>query len=81
MKLDIKAFGLAFGILWGLAMFIGTWWIIMSSGVQEGVPLMGKFYLGYRITPLGSVVGLIWGFFDGLISGVIFAWLYNRLAR
>jgi len=29
---------------------------------------------------MGSVVGLIWAFFDGLIGGVIFAWLYNILA-
>jgi hypothetical protein len=37
-------------------------------------------YRGYSITPLGSVVGLIWGFVDGLIGGAIFAWLYNIIA-
>jgi hypothetical protein len=25
------------------------------------------------------VLGLVWGFFDALIGGAIFAWLYNWL--
>jgi len=32
------------------------------------------------MSPLGSLIGLVWGFVDGLIGGAIFAWLYNLLA-
>lgn len=82
MKLNVKAFALAFGLIWGLGLFLLTWWIIaFGGGVTGETTLIGRVYLGYRITPLGSVIGLVWAFFDGLIGGAIFAWLYNKLAK
>ena len=38
------------------------------------------FYLFLGLTLLGSLIGLVWAFFDGLIGGAIFAWLYNAIA-
>ncbi len=32
------------------------------------------------VTPVGSAIGLAWGFVDAQIAGAIFAWLYNLLA-
>ena len=32
------------------------------------------------MSPLGSLIGLVWAIPDGLIGGVIFAWLYNVIA-
>jgi len=32
MKLNVKAFALACGIIWGLGLFILTWWIIAFDG-------------------------------------------------
>jgi len=29
---------------------------------------------------MGSLIGLVWGFFDRLVGGMIFAWLYDLLA-
>ncbi len=82
MKLNVKAFALAFGIIWGVGLFLMTWWIIYFGGGATGEPtLIGRLYLGYRISPLGSVIGFVWGFFDGLIGGAVFAWLYNKLAK
>lgn len=81
MKLDIRAFALACGLLWGLALFLVTWWILAFDGAITEPTFLGRIYRGYSITPLGSVIGLVWGFADGLIGGAIFAWLYNRLAR
>ncbi|MFH0966042.1 MAG: bacteriophage holin [Planctomycetota bacterium] len=80
MKLNVKAFGLTCGILWGLGLFAMTWWIIAFDGATGDRTLLGRLYRGYSISALGSVVGLVWAFFDGLIGGAIFAWLYNRLA-
>ena len=46
----------------------------------SGVPtLIGRLYRGYTISPAGSLIGLVWAFFDGLGCGLIFAWLYNKL--
>ncbi len=80
MKLNLKAFALACAIFWGFGLFIGTWWMIFMEGPSTEPTLISRLYLGYRITPLGSIIGLAWGFVDGLISGAIFAWLYNRLS-
>ncbi len=77
MKLNVKAFGLACGLLVGVGLFLVTWWIILFSGVTHEVTFIGKVYRGYTISPLGSVIGLAWGLADGFIGGAIFAWLYN----
>jgi hypothetical protein len=81
MKLNVKAFALACGLLWGVGLFLLTWWIIMFDGATGEPTLIGRLYRGYTISPLGSVIGLAWAFFDGLIGGAIFAWLYNVLAE
>ena len=80
MKLNIKAFALTCGIVWGLGLFSLTWWIIAFDGSTGEPGLIGSLYRGYTISPIGSVIGLIWAFFDGLIGGAVFAWLYNKLA-
>ncbi|MBN2223373.1 MAG: bacteriophage holin [Deltaproteobacteria bacterium] len=81
MKLSVKALALTSGILWGLGLFFATWWIILMNGESSETTFIGMIYRGYSLTPLGSVFGLVWGFFDGLIGGAIFAWLYNLLAK
>ena len=80
MKLNIKAFALACGIMWGLGLFALTWWIIAFDGATHEITLIGQLYRGYNISPIGSVFGLVYGFFDALIGGAILAWLYNILA-
>jgi len=77
MKLNIGAFALAFGIWWGVGIFIATWWLIATGGDTPAEMLIDRFYFGYSITPLGSVAGLIWGFVCGTVCGGILAWLYN----
>ncbi len=77
MKLNLRAFALAFGIWWGVGIFLLTWWIIATGGATDEPTFIGRIYLGYEITPVGSVIGLVWGFVDALIAGAIFAWLYN----
>lgn len=81
MKLDVKAFGLACGLVWGLGLFLLTWWIIAFEGATGDATFIGRLYRGYSITPFGSLIGLAWAFVDGLIGGLIFAWLYNLLAE
>jgi hypothetical protein len=81
MRLDIKAFALTCGLIWGIGLFLMTWWIIALEGSTGEVPFIGRIYLGYAITPAGSVIGLLWALLDGLVGGAVFAWLYNRLAE
>jgi len=80
MKLNIKAFALTCALVWGVGLFLLTWWIIAFDGATGEATLLGRLYRGYSVSPIGSVIGLIWAFFDALIGGAIFAWLYNVLA-
>ncbi len=80
MKLNVKALALTGGIWWGVGLFLLTWWVIAFDGATGEPTLIGRLYRGYSISPVGSVYGLVWGFFDGLIGGAIFAWLYNIIA-
>ena len=79
MKLNVKAFALSCGILWGIALFCLTWWVIFLDGATCEPTWLGSFYRGYNISWSGSFIGLAWGFFDGLIGGLVFSWLYNLL--
>ncbi|MGP8155001.1 MAG: bacteriophage holin [Smithella sp.] len=80
MKINVKAFALTCGIIWGLGLFLLTWWVIAFDGITHEVTLIGRLYRGYNISPLGSLLGLVWGFLDALVGGAIFAWLYNVIA-
>ena len=80
MTLNVRAFALACGVLWGLALFLITWWIILFDGSSDQHTFLGLVYRGYSLTPVGSIIGGAWGLVDGFIGGAIFAWLYNKLA-
>jgi hypothetical protein len=81
MKLNVKAFALACGLFWGFGVLLLTWWIIAFEGSTHDLMLIGHVYRGYDISPAGSVIGLLWGFADGMIGGAVFAWLYNLISR
>ena len=81
MRLNVKAFAITTSLIWGLALFVIPWWIMLFDGVTHEVTLIGQIYRGFQISPLGSVIGLFWGLVDGLFGGAIFAWLYNILAE
>jgi hypothetical protein len=81
MKINIGDFALAFGFWWGVGIFIASWWLIFA-GVETTAPLfLEHFYIGYRVTPLGSLFGLVWGLVCGTLCGGILAWLYNTLVE
>ena len=80
MELNIKATAIAFGLCWGGSLFFITWWIIFLEGSSDVTTFIGKFYLGYSLTPIGSFIGFIWGLIDGAIGGAIFARIYNKFS-
>ena len=80
MKLNVKAFALTCGLVWGFALFLLTWWVIGFDGVTGEPTFIGRLYRGYSISPAGGFIGLIWAFVDGLIIGGVFAWFYNLVA-
>ena len=77
MKLRPLALGLAGGIVWGASIFVATFWILITGSAGTTIALIGKFYLGYSVSIGGAFIGLVWGFADGFVAGLVIAWLYN----
>jgi len=73
--------GLTAGILWAFCVLsLG----LMATFLKWGklmVSVLGSVYIGYTSTVAGSMVGMVWAFFDGLVGGAIFACLYNYIRR
>ena len=80
MKLNALKFGLAAGIFWAIALFAFT---LIAATTGYGTAwlqsVIATIYPGYTVSPVGSVLGLVYGFVDGFAGCFIFAWLYNRL--
>jgi len=80
MKLNVKAFALTCGLFAGLGLFFLTWWLIAFEGITIDPLFIGRVYIGYNLSPLGSVIGFCWAFVDGLIGGALFALFYNWIS-
>ncbi len=80
-QLNAKILGLTLGILFGLIIFIATNWLVIKGGYIVGshLRLLGQFFIGYKVSFLGSLIGLIYGFITGTIFGVLVGWIYNKL--
>ena len=44
MKLDVKAFALACGLMWGVGVLALTWWLIGFEGATGEPTLVGRVY-------------------------------------
>ena len=77
--LDVRAWGLFIGCGWGAVVFTLGMLSRFLNMSPKFVVLLGKVYIGYKNTVPGSFIGAVWGFADGAISGMLIAWLYNRI--
>lgn len=78
-ELDPMRFGMAFGLVLALFMFLlGLAATYLDWGVNL-VYLTGEVYLGFAPTLPGSIIGGFWGFLDGFLGGFLIAWIYNKL--
>ena len=86
--LNAKVLGLILGLVLGLVIFIATNWLVLK-GPQPGpsgqyvigphMQLLSQFFIGYRVTFFGSIIGFIYGFAVGTIGGALIGWIYNRI--
>lgn len=81
MELRKRALGIAFGLVWGLAVMLGTWWLLYKGSPGGTISTLGAFYIGYSYTFVGGIIGFIWGFVDGFICGFLVAWIYNLVNK
>jgi hypothetical protein len=82
MRLNAMVHGVVAGLLVGLGIFIATNWLVIKGGETVGphLALLGQFFIGYRVTFVGSLIGFGYGFITGFLIGSFIAAMYNRMA-
>lgn len=81
--LNAKVYGLVLGLVAGLGIFIATNWLVLKGGRTIGphLGLLNQFFIGYRVTFLGSLIGFAYAFACGFVVGYSIAWIYNYVAE
>ena len=88
LRLNAKILGLVLGILFGLIIFIATNFLLIKGGhtapsgeyvVGPHLQLLSQFFIGYRVSFLGSIIGFFYGFALGTLSGATIGWIYNKI--
>jgi hypothetical protein len=79
VRLNAKIHGIVTGLVAGLGLFIATNWLVLKGGKEVGkhLALLGQFFVGYRVTFLGSFIGFAYAFACGFAVGYSLAWIYN----
>ena len=87
---NAKTIGLIFGLLFGMAVFIATNWLVIKGGhlnesgeyvVGPHLQLLSQFFIGYRVSFFGSIIGFCYAFALGTFSGFLFSGIYNKISR
>jgi hypothetical protein len=78
-KIQPLPLGIALGASWAFYVFCLAIMAMFHWGTDI-VAALGSLYLGYSASILGAFIGAVWAFFDGLVAGVVLAWLYNVIA-
>jgi hypothetical protein len=83
LYLNARVQGVVVGLLAGLAIFVATNWLVLKGGDVVGphLALLGQFFIGYRVSFVGSLIGFAYGFAAGYVVGYSAARLYNGIAR
>jgi hypothetical protein len=81
LRLNGRAWGIAFGALLGLGLFFATNILVVKGGPNVGqhLQLLSVFMPGYSVTFLGSLVGFVYAFVGGYAIGRLLGLVYNRL--
>ena len=88
LRLNAKILGLILGIVFGLIVFIATNFLVMKGGhitpsgeyvIGPHLQLLSQFFIGYRVSFIGSIIGFFYGFAMGTIIGAAIGWIYNKV--
>lgn len=82
LRLNATIQGVVTGLVAGLGIFIATNWLVLKGGEVVGphLSLLSQFFIGYRVTFVGSLIGFAYGFGAGFLTGYLVARMYNWLA-
>jgi hypothetical protein len=82
VRLNAAIAGVVTGLLAGLVLFAATNWLVLKGGPVVGphLALLGQYFIGYRVSFVGSLIGFAWAFLLGFLVGAAVVAIYNRLA-
>lgn len=79
LRMNAVIQGIVTGLLLGTGIFIATNWLLLKGGDPVGphLALLGQFFVGYKVTFVGSLIGFGYGFVGGFAVGYFVAKTYN----
>ena len=89
LRLNATVQALVVGIVAGLVIFVATNWLVLKGGhigpegervIGPHLSLLSQFFVGYRVSFLGSLIGFLYGFVTGFLGGYFVATVYNWIA-
>lgn len=78
-KLDKFAFASAVGIVFGILLFLATFWLVIKGGriVGPNLELLSQYFFGYTVSVKGSFIAFVYGFCWSFLFGWLFAYFRN----
>ncbi|HPF62791.1 MAG: hypothetical protein KC544_01905 [Gemmatimonadetes bacterium] len=83
LRLSAQAWGVSFGLLLGLGLFVATIVLVAKGGPNVGqhLGLLAEYFPGYRVTVVGAFIGFVYAFVVGYALGRIIGLVYNTVAE
>jgi hypothetical protein len=81
LRIHEQGWGIAFGLVLGLGLFVTTNVLVFKGGSTVGphLGLLSVYLPGYSVTFWGSLVGFVYAFVLGYGMGRVIATIYNRM--
>lgn len=89
IRLNATLMAVVVGLLFGATVFLATIWLVIQGGhvdetghkvVGPHLQLLGQFFIGYKVSFLGSLIGFAYGAATGALAGWILGTVYNKVA-
>jgi hypothetical protein len=83
VRLNAALTGVVFGFLCGAGVLLATIWLVIKGGPHPGAHLilLSQYFPGYTVSVVGSLIGFVYAFAIGFLTGAFLGFVYNRLAR
>lgn len=81
-RLNAQAWGVSFGLLLGVGLFVATVILVAKGGPNPGqhLGLLREYLPGYRVTVAGAFLGFVYAFVIGYALGRVIGVVYNKVA-
>lgn len=77
-----QGWGITFGLLGGIGLFVATAILLLRGGENVGahLGLIGIYFPGYTVSWSGACIGFVYAFVMGYAVGRTVATVYNRMS-